>query len=113
MCIALGYDAIVGIVISAVAAVIGFNVGGISFYNTGIAQTVSGLPLFSGLGFRLIVLQLQLLSGLLTHLYIAARLKKTRAKVSFTISISAISHRICRMRVLHLHGRIKFHLSCL
>lgn len=50
MCIALGYDAIVGIVISAVAAVIGFNVGGISFYNTGIAQTVSGLPLFSGLG---------------------------------------------------------------
>ena len=92
MCIALGYDAIVGIVISAVAAVIGFNVGGISFYNTGIAQTVSGLPLFSGLGFRLIVLAITVVIWIAYTLVYCRKIKKDPSKsVVYDLDFSDIA----------------------
>lgn len=80
MAISVGYDAIVGVVVSAVAAVVGFNVGGISFYNTGIAQTVSGLPLFSGLSFRLVVLAITTAIWIAYTMWYGARIKKDPSK---------------------------------
>jgi uncharacterized ion transporter superfamily protein YfcC len=51
----LGYDTIVGISISLVAAATGYSAGFLNPFNVGIAQGVAEIPLYSGIGYRLIV----------------------------------------------------------
>lgn len=53
--IALGYDSLVGVAIVIVSATLGFFGGFFNFFTVGIAQQIAGLPLFSGLGYRLVV----------------------------------------------------------
>lgn len=53
--IALGYGSIVAAAIALSGTVIGFAAGVLNPINTGLAQKVSGLPVFSGLSFRLII----------------------------------------------------------
>lgn len=48
----LGYDAVVGICISYLAAEVGFYAGMMNPFNVGVAQGIAGLPMFSGIGFR-------------------------------------------------------------
>lgn len=50
----LGYDAIVGVGMVCLGGAIGFSTGAFNPYTTGVAQAIAGLPLFSGLGYRLI-----------------------------------------------------------
>ena len=52
---ALRLDAIVAVAITFGATFAGFNVGFINPYTVGIAQSIAGLPLFSGMLFRIIV----------------------------------------------------------
>lgn len=51
----LGYDSIVGIAIPFVGAGAGFAGAFLNPFTVGIAQGVAGLPLYSGLGYRIIV----------------------------------------------------------
>ena len=51
--IAMGYDAIVGLLIVYVAANIGFSSAFLNPFTVGIAQEMSSLPLFSGMGYRI------------------------------------------------------------
>ncbi|KXH86720.1 YfcC family protein [Sporosarcina sp. HYO08] len=51
---ALRLDAIVAVAITFGATFAGFNVGFLNPYTVGIAQSIAGLPLFSGMAFRLI-----------------------------------------------------------
>lgn len=73
----MGYNAIVGLLIVYVAANIGFSSAFLNPFTVGIAQEMSGLPLFSGMGYRLVCW------GLLTTIFIiftliyAAKIKKT------------------------------------
>lgn len=53
--IALGYDSITAAAIALCGTVVGFTVGVLNPINTGLAQKISGLPVFSGLGLRLIL----------------------------------------------------------
>ncbi|MGP4107968.1 YfcC family protein [Virgibacillus sp. L01] len=53
--IALGYDSIVAAAIALCGTVIGFAAGVLNPINTGLAQKISGIPVFSGMGFRLII----------------------------------------------------------
>jgi len=53
---ALGLDAIVGIGMVTFSTIAGFAAGLYSIYNVGIAQSIAGLPAFSGVGFRAIAL---------------------------------------------------------
>lgn len=53
--IALGYDSIVAAAIALCGTVVGFTAGVLNPINTGLAQQISGLPVFSGLGLRLII----------------------------------------------------------
>jgi len=55
ICIALGYDSIVGVAIPLIGAQIGFASAFLNPFNVGIAQGLSGVPMFSGIGYRLIV----------------------------------------------------------
>ncbi|WP_349679382.1 YfcC family protein [Aminobacterium sp. UBA5514] len=52
LAIALGYDAMVGLAIVGLSTGIGFAASMTNPYTVGIAQKVSEVPLFSGLGFR-------------------------------------------------------------
>jgi len=51
---ALGYDEIVGMAIVNIGACIGFAAGWMNMYTVGVAQGIAGLPLFSGMGYRII-----------------------------------------------------------
>ncbi|MGW7926771.1 YfcC family protein [Staphylococcus xylosus] len=53
--IALGYDSITATAIALCGTVVGFTVGVLNPINTGLAQKLSGIPVFSGIGLRLIL----------------------------------------------------------
>ena len=51
---AMGYDNIVGISMMSTGAAVGFSGGMLNPFTVGVAQGIAELPLFSGLGFRLV-----------------------------------------------------------
>ena len=54
LAISMGYDSITGLMMVYVAAHIGFTGATLNPFTIGIAQGLSGLPLFSGIGYRLV-----------------------------------------------------------
>ena len=55
MFIALGYDAVVGVMCSYVATQIGFGTSWMNPFSLAIAQGVAGIPVMSGAGFRIVL----------------------------------------------------------
>ncbi|PTL06789.1 YfcC family protein [Staphylococcus gallinarum] len=53
--IALGYDSITATAIALCGTVVGFTVSVLNPINTGLAQKLSGIPVFSGIGLRIIL----------------------------------------------------------
>ncbi len=51
---AMGYDALVGISIIMIGGAVGFSCGAMNLSNTGTAQAIAELPIFSGMAYRLI-----------------------------------------------------------
>lgn len=54
ICLALGYDSIVGVAIPLVGAHVGFASAYLNPFNVGIAQGIADVPIFSGIGYRII-----------------------------------------------------------
>ncbi|WP_391118963.1 YfcC family protein [Psychrobacillus sp. L3] len=75
----MGYDRITGFATSTIGLAIGFSAGAVNFYTTGVSQTIVGLPIYSGVGFRLISLVIFLV---ISVLYILRYAKKTKADPS-------------------------------
>ena len=50
--ITLGYDKMVGTAVILLSTAVGFTCGMVNPYTTGVAQTLVGLPMYSGIGFR-------------------------------------------------------------
>ncbi|MDR2137780.1 MAG: YfcC family protein, partial [Synergistaceae bacterium] len=78
--IALGYDALVGLGISVVPVGMGFASATVNPFTIGVAQTISELPLFSGLGFRIAVLCVMTFFTIFYVLRYADRVKKDPSK---------------------------------
>ncbi len=76
----LGYDALVGISISLVAIAIGWTAGPSNPWTVGIGQTVAELPMFSGFGYRLVVLAVLLAASIAFVLRYAKKIKKDPTK---------------------------------
>jgi uncharacterized ion transporter superfamily protein YfcC len=55
MALALGYDSIVGVCLSFVAAGVGFSAGFLNPFTVQISQAIAGVPLGSGLRYRVVV----------------------------------------------------------
>lgn len=55
LALALGYDSIVGVSIPFVGSQVGFAAAFLNPFNVGIAQGIAGVPVFSGVGYRLLV----------------------------------------------------------
>lgn len=54
--IALGFDSVVGVAMVVVGVYCGYSAGPLNPFNTGIAQGIAQLPLFSGLGLRVVLM---------------------------------------------------------
>ena len=50
----LGWDALIGLGFSVLAAGLGFMAGVVNPFNVGIAQSIVGVPMFSGIGIRIL-----------------------------------------------------------
>lgn len=72
----LGYDRITAFAIPTVGLAIGFTAGVVNFYTTGVSQTIVGLPIYSGLGFRIVSLVVFIIISLI---YILRYANKTKA----------------------------------
>mgnify|MGYP000852804606 FL=1 len=72
----IGYDAIVGVSMVALGGAIGFSTGTFNPFTTGVAQSLAGLPIFSGVGYRFICLVVFLI---VTNIYIIWYAKKVKA----------------------------------
>lgn len=77
---ALGYDAIVGGSMVYVAVAVGFAAATINPFTIGIAQEVSGVPLFSGLGYRIICFIVYMSVTMIYVWRYAKRIKKDPTK---------------------------------
>ncbi len=55
LALALGYDSIVGVAIPFVGSQVGFAAAFLNPFNVGIAQGIAGVPMFSGIGYRMLV----------------------------------------------------------
>ncbi|MDF2531068.1 MAG: C4-dicarboxylate anaerobic carrier [Clostridia bacterium] len=78
--IALGYDAIVGIMITYGATQIGFATSPINPFSVAIAQGIAGLPVGSGGGFRWIMWAVFTVIGIAFTLWYGFRIKKEPTK---------------------------------
>lgn len=78
----MGYDAIVGISIVALGGAIGFSTGTFNPFTTGVAQALAGLPMFSGLGYRVFSLIVFLI---VTNIYILNYAKKIKKNPELSV----------------------------
>lgn len=80
LAISMGYDSIVGVCLVYVAAHVGFAGAFLNPFTVGVAQNMADLPMFSGMGYRLLcwgILTAILIAVVLTY---AARIKKDPTK---------------------------------
>jgi len=75
MAIALGYDSLVGISLSFVAAGVGFAAGFLNPFTVQISQGIAGVPLGSGIRYRLLIWALATVVAIAWTMVYAARVK--------------------------------------
>lgn len=80
LALALGYDPIVGLAVSFVSVGIGFASATVNPFTIGVAQTIAELPLFSGLGYRLVILAVMGTITIIWTLRYATRIKADPTK---------------------------------
>jgi len=76
ICLALGYDSIVGVAIPLVGAHVGFASAFLNPFNVGIAQGIAEVPLFSGIGYRVICWIISTIVAILFLLYYVRKISK-------------------------------------
>lgn len=76
MTVAMGYDNMLGFMVVALGAISGYSTGPMNIYSTGLCQGILGLPVYSGLGFRMVVWAVFTIIACLFVLAYARRLDK-------------------------------------
>ncbi len=76
LALALGYDTITGVSIPFLGSQAGFGAAFLNPFNVGIAQGIAGVPVFSGIGYRLIVWVATTTVTILFLMWYAARVKQ-------------------------------------
>ena len=74
--ITLGYDKMVGTAVIMLSSAVGFTCGMVNPYTTGVAQTLVGLPMYSGIGFRAVGLVVFYIIALFFLLRYCIKIKK-------------------------------------
>lgn len=76
LALSLGLDKVTGVAMIAMGAASGFTAGLLNPFNVGVAQDIAELPMFSGIGFRAVILAVLLI---IDTVYIIAYAKKVKA----------------------------------
>ena len=76
LAISMGYDSIVGVCMVYVAAHIGFSGAMLNPFTIGIAQGIADIPLFSGIGYRIVCWVILTIIGIVFVLLYANKVKK-------------------------------------
>ena len=79
LALALGYDSVTGVAIPFVGSQVGFAAAFLNPFNVGIAQKIADVPMFSGMGLRVIAWALATLLTIAFLMVYAARIKKNPA----------------------------------
>jgi uncharacterized ion transporter superfamily protein YfcC len=79
LALALGYDSVVGVSIPFLGSQVGFGAAFLNPFNVGIAQGIAGVPVFSGIGYRLLVWAAATFVTVVFLMWYAARVKHTPA----------------------------------
>ncbi|MGG7605207.1 YfcC family protein [Massilia sp. BKSP1R2A-1] len=79
LALALGYDTVTGVSIPFLGSQVGFGAAFLNPFNVGIAQGIAGVPVFSGMGYRLIVWASATLVTIAFLMWYAARVKRNPA----------------------------------
>ena len=74
-CIACGFDSIIAMALLFVSSAVGYAGGVANAFTTGVAQGVAGLPLFSGLQLRIVLLAVLIV---VTIIYVSLYAKKIK-----------------------------------
>ena len=77
LALALKYDSIVGVSIPFIGSQVGFASAFLNPFNVGVAQGIAGVPLFSGIGYRLVVWAIATTVTIAFLMWYAARIKRT------------------------------------
>lgn len=76
LCLALGFDSIVGTAILLLSSAAGYAGAMLNPFTVGVAQGIAGLPLFSGMGFRIIAFGIFTVVTIAYVMIYAARIQK-------------------------------------
>ena len=77
LALALKYDSVVGVSIPFIGSQVGFASAFLNPFNVGVAQGIAGVPLFSGIGYRLVVWAIATTVTIAFLMWYAARIKRT------------------------------------
>ncbi|MBO1679051.1 YfcC family protein [Bittarella massiliensis (ex Durand et al. 2017)] len=77
---AVGYDAITGTSMIAMGSIVGFTAGIYNPFNVGVAQSIAGIPLFSGAWYRWIILIVLVIATSLYIIHYAEKVKRDPSK---------------------------------
>ena len=80
LALALGYDSVVGVSIPFVGSQVGFGAAFLNPFNVGVAQGIAGVPVFSGMGYRIVAWAAATLVTILFMMWYAARIKRDPTK---------------------------------
>ncbi|HSV56558.1 MAG TPA: hypothetical protein VLH39_05550, partial [Magnetospirillaceae bacterium] len=80
LAVAMGYDALVGMSMVSLGVAMGFAAAFMNPFTVGVAQKVAELPLFSGMGFRIIVWFVHVTMAVVYTLLYAIKIKKDPSK---------------------------------
>lgn len=90
---ALGYDRVAGAATAILGMCVGFTSGLINLFTTGIAQSIVGLPMFSGMGFRFCAL---IVFYIITITYIIMYCKKIKKDPNKSVVAEEYLHQDCK-----------------
>ena len=77
MFVAVGYDSVIAVLVTYVATQIGFGSSWKNPFSVGIAQGIAGIDVFSGAGFRMVMLVVFTALGCGMTMFYASKIKKT------------------------------------
>jgi uncharacterized ion transporter superfamily protein YfcC len=80
LCISMGYDAVVGVSVAFIGAAVGFAGAFFNPFTIGIAQGISGIEIFSGWEYRLIIWLIFTFVGIIYISKYASKIEKDKSK---------------------------------
>lgn len=107
ICLAMGFDSITAIAIVFCGAGAGYGGAITNVYTVGVAQGIAGLPMFSGMQFRMMILVALLVSTIIYVLIYAKKIKKNPEKGSMWEIDNHYRDKMSQQEVTELTGRQK------